>query len=622
MPPESARPPGLPAASGTGVVTTRPRTYLIAKNDAVSPAGAGPLEFDWIVEQLQADPAVDVEQVLAPRTFALQQAGPAIVQSVVVARMPEEKAAQLELHPQVVLEEDHPLFPQPGPPAAADPAAVDPGLLSPFGASSEWQIQLVGADGTPVAGATVFLYGRGVPVQGRTDDTGLVTLSLLNESSDTIRALYVNPQRDYWTLWIDRPSLTSGTRNTVVLRPLAESFPQFPREQLLGWGQEAMRLHLIPHGMTGLNIKVAVVDSGAAVVTHSDLRAIRKGIDLTGPQPNTAGWTDDTIAHGSHCSGVIAGANTAGGIRGFAPAAEVHEARIFPGGRLSSLLDALDYCIDQQMDVVNMSLGTGGTSQIMLQKLAQARQQGVACIVAAGNSGNAVQFPGLSPDVLTVAAVGRDGTFPDDSYHAQQRWPGGSTDQGFFAAKFSCHGPEIDVCGPGVAIVSSVPTNGFAAWDGTSMATPHIAGLAALVLAHHPDFQTPALRLRTAARVDHLFEILKASALPLDLGDPTRTGAGLPDVVRALGLDQQGRSGPRPAAAGTAIQHAAVDAGLEQVREQLLATGLLPAVDPAAAPGPEAAGDVPREFGVEQRRDLAALEAQMIAAGLLPVAAP
>ncbi|HEU5107504.1 MAG TPA: S8 family serine peptidase, partial [Micromonosporaceae bacterium] len=190
-------------------------------------------------------------------------------------------------------------------------------------------------------------------------------------------------------------------------------------------------------------------------------------------------------------------------------------------------------------------------------------------------------------------------------------------DQRFFAAKFSCHGPEIDVCGPGVAIVSSVPPNGFASWDGTSMATPHVAGLAALVLAHHPDFQTAALRMRTAARVDRLFEILKGSALPLNLGDPERTGAGLPDAVRALGLDQPGPSTAQPRVTDMAAQLAAIDAGLDQVRVQLVAAGLL-RVDAAAAPGPDGPGEVPTVFGVEQSRQLAALEAQMIAAGLLP----
>src|SRR4029079_9420893 len=107
----------------------------------------------------------------------------------------------------------------------------------------------------------------------------------------------------------------------------------------------------------------------------------------------------------------------ASGIRGFAPDAEIHALKIFPGGRFSSLLDALDYCIEHDIDVVNMSLGSGEASQLVLQKLSQLKQAGVACIVAAGNSGDNVQFPGSSPDVLTVAAMGRMGEFPESSYH-------------------------------------------------------------------------------------------------------------------------------------------------------------------------------------------------------------
>src|SRR5258708_36937684 len=67
------------------------------------------------------------------------------------------------------------------------------------------------------------------------------------------------------------------------------------------------------------------------------------------------------------------------------------------------------------------------------------------------------------------------------------------------------------------------------------MAAAHVTGLAALVLAHHPDFQGP-FRARNSDRVDRLFQILKASAQPVSVGDPRRTGFGLPDVLAALGL--------------------------------------------------------------------------------------
>ena len=601
-----------PNASPDGPVASRPRAFLVAQDAGIAPMSAEPLDFDWVVEQLRADPDVVVEHELRPRGFTLANAGPSITQTVVAATMPDEIRDRLAQHPQVVVEEDYPVLPQLG--GAGADLGGDPQLVSPFGTTTTWRLTVTGPDGAPVPDATVYLYGSGVPAQGRTDATGTVAISLSNESDDTLRALYVNPLHGYWSRWVDRPALTSGVANSVVLESLSDSFAGFPQRQLLGWGQALMRLDRVPAAMNGRGVSVAVIDSGAAALTHDDLRRIVSGVDFTGAAPGSGQWTQDVIAHGSHCSGIIAGTDDGRGVRGFAPAAELHELRIFPGGRVSSLLDAVDYCIDQGMDVVNMSLGAGGVSQIMLQKLAQAREQGVACIVAAGNSGDAVQFPGLSPDVLTVAAIGQEGTFPDSSYHARQPWKGGASDRGLFSAQFSCHGPEVDVCGPGVAIVSSVPDNGFAAWDGTSMATPHIAGLAALVLAHHPDFERPELRLRTAARVDRLFEILKASATPLAFGDPQRSGAGLPDAVRALGLD----AGEPGAAVTTEAPSQAADAvrqAIEQLHADLVAAGLAPGEAEQSRNLAALPAQNPR---IEAARRLWALRAELVGSGLLP----
>jgi subtilisin len=135
--------------------------------------------------------------------------------------------------------------------------------------------------------------------------------------------------------------------------------------------------------------------------------------------------------------------------------------------------------------------------------------------------------------VLAVSAIGHVAEFPPDSYHAQMVQS--PAPDGFFSPNFTCFGPEIAVCAPGVAIVSSVPPNNFAAWDGTSMATPHVTGLAALVLAHHPDF-TGAFRAKNPLRVQRLFQIIKASARPINVGDPRRTGFGLPDAPTALSV--------------------------------------------------------------------------------------
>ena len=337
----------------------------------------------------------------------------------------------------------------------------------------------------------------------------------------------------------------------IELQPLSALLPRFPQQQMLGWGQELMGLAQVPAHLNGQGVKIAIVNSGCDN-THPQLTHIRHGIDLTNPD-DPDGWTHDEISHGTHCAGIIAGlANDQKGIRGFAPGAEVLILKVFPGGRFSNLIDALDLCIERQVDVVNCSLGSGQVSEIVQRKMEEARQKGVACIVAAGNSGGPVQFPATLPGVLSVSAIGQERRYPPDSYHAQAVMAEMIAANGVFPAKFSCFGPQVRISGPGVAIVSTVPGGGYAAWDGTSMAAPHLTGLAALVLAHHPLFQG-ALRVRSAQRVDALFQAIVMAAQPL-VADPQRGGAGLPMAAGALGGAMQAVVAPPLAAAALGAQ--------------------------------------------------------------------
>ncbi len=537
--PESG-PGATPAPSSepkqpTRDIRQRKGQFLVAprRNPGMQMMGIAPLSFSVVEQALQEAPDIEIIDRVGPRQ-AVGGLGTGMQEgAVLVTLMQEEKAQALAMQAQgqLIVERDQPL-------QLMDvnyPTAVLANCNLPTTGSAFSAEFLVLGDGRPVKDAEVFLFGSLLPAHGITDDNGRVKLTLLGESAASVHRLHIKPRAGFWSFCQDRPDISDGELNVVGLRALSDwpSLKHFPKQQQLSWGQRAMRIDQLPGTYRGQGVKVAVIDSGCAN-SHQDLTHVSQGYDIVNKATNRASWNVDIIAHGTHCTGVIAGLDSATGIRGFAPDAEIHACKLFPGGQVSQLIDALEYCIDNQIDVVNLSLGGAEPSEALEQQIIRARQAGIACIVAAGNSGGAVQYPGSSPNVLTVAAIGRVNEFPADSHHVKAITPLVDAN-GFFSARFTCFGPEVAVCAPGVAVTSSVPDNSFAAWDGTSMAAPHVTGLAALVLAHHPDFQGSG-RTRSAERVERLFQIIKMSCQPLMLGDQRRTGFGLPDVPRAIGL--------------------------------------------------------------------------------------
>ena len=522
--------------SGQRELKKRKGQFLVAPrhNPTLQMMGIAPLQFSVVEQALRESPDIEIIDRVGPKNaIGALAAGMPGGAGVLVARMAEDKAAALAMQSQgqLIVERDQSL-------QLLDVNYPQPELVSyslPSTGSALTAEFLVTAQDKPIEGAEVYLFGSLLPAHGVTDGNGRVRLTLFGETSSSVRRLYVKPRMDYWSFYQEQPDISDEEINVVTLRALSDwpSLANFPKQQQLSWGQKAMRLDQLPPHFRGQGIRIAVVDSGAAN-QHQDLTNITHGFDIINKRRDTSTWTVDTLSHGSHCAGVIAGLDSAVGIRGFAPDAEIHACKLFPGGQISQLIDALEYCIEKQIDVVNLSLGGAEPSEALEQQLLRARQAGVACIVAAGNSGGAVQYPAASQHVLAVAAIGRLHEFPADSYHTQSLTPQ-MDNNGFYAARFSCFGPEIAVCAPGVAITSSVPDNNYAAWDGTSMAAPHVTGLAALVLAHHPDFQG-AVRMRNAQRVDRLFQLIKASCRPVMVGDQRRTGFGLPDAPRAVGL--------------------------------------------------------------------------------------
>ncbi len=516
-------------------IDSRPRQYLIGRKQHIA------MDSDF------TPMTVELLRTIVGNA-PLQEIGPAD-EPLFVATLTAETLQRLQdqFGERVIIEEDTPLVPLHAPvlsglshfPPPVDLIQFDSALM-PLEGERLLTIRVRDGQGNAVPRAVVYLLVGLFPVKGVTDEAGRVALSLFGETPDTVQALYIKPGNSgHWSRWIDNPSLTLDSENEVTVHQIGEHPPyaSFPLTERYGWGALAMGLDRLPAQLRGAGVKVAVIDSGI-YHDHSELAAAG-GFDFREDASNgTESFFQDAHGHGSHCAGVIAGMhNDQGnnrGIVGFAPDAELHSYRVFPGGRTSWLIQSLQRCVDEGMDVANLSLGSDTESQLLHQAVQQTRQAGVALIAAAGNSASAVMYPAAWPEVLAVAAIGQQGTFPDDSYHARQVGEHRSGDGRSFSARFTCFGSEINLCGPGVAVLSTVPEEGYAAWDGTSMACPHVVGLAALVLAHRSD--VPVTRGET--RVAKLFEILTQSAD--DLGLPTAyQGQGLPNALRALNVEAE-----------------------------------------------------------------------------------
>ncbi|MCX4793157.1 MULTISPECIES: S8 family peptidase [unclassified Streptomyces] len=276
-------------------------------------------------------------------------------------------------------------------------------------------------------------------------------------------------------------------------------------------------------GYDGSNVKVAVLDSGIDA-THPDLAGqIAEAVDFT-DSPN---GTVDGHGHGTHVASTIAGTGKAsdGLRRGVAPGAKLGIGRICDAdGRCAgdAVIAGMEWAAKSGYRVVNMSIGgqaTNGTDALSKSVNELSRTYGTLFVIAAGNNGpgsQTVGSPGAADEALTVAAVDK-------------------SDQ---MAPFSSRGPRLgdgaakpDIAAPGVAITAArakgtamgtTVGDYYTTASGTSMATPHMAGAAAIIAQQHPDFtgrQIKALLMGTAKDLGH---------------DVYAQGAGRVDVARAI----------------------------------------------------------------------------------------
>ena len=265
----------------------------------------------------------------------------------------------------------------------------------------------------------------------------------------------------------------------------------------LPWGVERVNAKgAWKKGLDGSGVKVAVLDTGIDF-NHPDLA------------PNIAGNYNalnhdaaarDDHGHGTHVAGTVAGVGD-NDVFGVAPKAKIYAVKVLNArgsGNTAGIVDGINWTIGQHVNVINMSLGdkVGGEDDVpaFRQAVKAAHDAGIAVVCAAGNDyGAAVNIPAAYPDAIAVSA---------SSY---------SND----LARFSNKGPQIKFIAPGSGIHSAKAGGGYTFMDGTSMSSPHVAGLAALA------YQAGA------AGPDQAMEMLRAAALKLHSLKDNEQGFGL-----------------------------------------------------------------------------------------------
>jgi subtilisin family serine protease len=226
--------------------------------------------------------------------------------------------------------------------------------------------------------------------------------------------------------------------------------------------------------LTGEGVCIAVLDTGVDA-THPQLRAnkVKAAYEFNAAgQAVSQSPSTDTDGHGTHVAGLLAGDKT-----GVAPQAELISAVMIPGGQgwLKDFIMALDWAATvPEIQIVCMSAGLPGFIPELHDAIANLVAVGILPVVAVGNEGlNRTRSPGNYAEVLSVGACDKDGYVANFSSSG--------------ALVVDHHMYEVPyLLAPGEGVVSSVLGGGYAAWDGTSMATPVVAGVAALLLQEDP----------------------------------------------------------------------------------------------------------------------------------------
>ncbi len=287
------------------------------------------------------------------------------------------------------------------------------------------------------------------------------------------------------------------------------------------WNFQSINVEKAWEETRGKGVTVAVIDTGVSRVPDLKQTEFVPGYDFV----NDSVEAPDDVGHGTHVAGTIAqSTNNNYGVAGIA-----YEAKIMPlkvlgadgGGTVSDIAEAIKFAADHGADVINLSLGGAGESKLLEDAVNYAYDKGVFLVAAAGNENrNSASYPARYPKVLSVAALDAAGQKAD----------------------YSNFGAGVDLAAPGGGKEGRIlqntidPETGegiFASFQGTSMAAPHVAGVAALIKA--AGVESP----------EEIGQVLRASARAVTEDPLNHYGAGQLDAGEAVALARQGQFSAR-----------------------------------------------------------------------------
>ncbi|MEE2001278.1 S8 family serine peptidase [Alkalimonas sp. MEB108] len=286
----------------------------------------------------------------------------------------------------------------------------------------------------------------------------IVQASVATLTPQQLRELSKNPAVEY--IELDHKRYIAD-----VISPMAQTTP---------YGINMVQANQVSDA-NATNMKVCVIDTGYQL-GHPDLPSA----GVTGSTFSGHGaWSTDGNGHGTHVAGTIVALNNNIGVVGVLPSGLVglHNVKIFNNSgnwtNASNLIQAIQSCQNAGAKVVNMSLGGGSSNTTERNAMNSFNNSGMLLVAAAGNAGNtSFSYPASYDAVVSVAAV----------------------DSNKNLASFSQRNSQVEISGPGVNVASTWINSGYRSISGTSMASPHVAGVAALVWSNHPQCTNTQIR--------------------------------------------------------------------------------------------------------------------------------